>query len=275
MINWIQELLSHEFMRHAFVAGFLVSLVCGVMGSYVVVNRMVSLAGGIAHATYGGIGLSAFFGWPYLVGTLGFTTISALVMGALTYQHKEKSDSLVGVLWAAGMALGILLVDLTPGYGAHLMSYLFGSILTVPQEVLWMMGILGVAIVGVVAVFFPQLLAISHDPEFARIRGVAVLPLHLVLVTLISWTIVMAVQAVGLILVIALLVIPAQIASHHTRTLHRMMILSTAVAMILTFGGIVAAYIWNLTVGPVIILAGAIMYLVDYLCMRYFFRSSF
>lgn len=268
MVDFFQEILSLAFMRNALLAGALVALVCGIMGSYVVVNRMVSLAGGIAHATYGGIGISAFFGFSYLAGTLGFTMISALAMGALTYRSREKADTLIGVLWAAGMALGILLVDLTPGYGGHLMNYLFGSILTVPAEVLWMMGGLGVAILAVVALFYPEFLAISHDPEFARIRGIRVLPLHLLLVVLVSWTIVMAVQAVGLILVIALLTIPAQIAGHHATSLARMMILASALALLLTFSGILLAYRFDLSVGPTIILGGAFVYLVDYLCIR-------
>lgn len=274
MTNFVVDVLSHEFMRNALLAGLLVSIVCGIMGSYVVVNRMVSLAGGIAHATYGGIGLAAFFGFPYLAGTLGFTMASALLMGTLTYKDKEKADSLIGVLWAAGMALGILLVDLTPGYSANLMSYLFGSILTVPREVLWMMAVLGALILLVVRLFYPQFLAISHDPEFARIRGVRVLPLHLLLVVLVSWTIVMAVQAVGLILVIALLTIPAQIAARHTRTLARMMIAAAAIALVLTTTGILLAYQFNLSVGPVIILGSAIVYLGDHLCQRFFSRSS-
>lgn len=274
MTNFVTEVLSHEFMRNALVAGVLVSLVCGIMGSYVVVNRMVSLAGGIAHATYGGIGLAAFFGWPLLAGTLGFTMATALLMGTLTYKDKERSDSLIGVLWAAGMALGVLLVDLTPGYGANLMNYLFGSILTVPREVLWMMGVLGALIVLVVSVFYAQFLAISHDPEFARIRGVRVLPLHLLLVVLVSWTIVMAVQAVGLILVIALLTLPAQIAARHTRTLAHMMFAAAGIALVFTVGGILLAYQFNLSVGPVIILGSAIVYLMDNLCLRYLPRFS-
>lgn len=269
MIDLVLEMTSHEFMRNALMAGALVALVCGIMGTYVVVNRMVSLAGGIAHATYGGIGLSAYFGFSWLAGALGFTMASALLMGVLTYQDKEKADSLIGVLWAAGMAMGILLVDLTPGYASNLMSYLFGSILTVPREVLYIMAGLGALILAVVLTFYRQFLAISHDPEFARIRGVRVLPLHLLLVVLVSWTLVMAVQAVGLILVIALLVIPAQIAVRHTSSLARAMALASLVALLLTLTGIGLAYVYNLSVGPVIILGGAIVYLVDHLCLRY------
>ena len=137
------EALQLEFMRNALTAGILVSLVCGVIGTLVVVNRIVFLAGGIAHAAYGGIGLAFFMGWPYVAGTLGFSLFSAGVMAAVTLKARHRADAMVGVIWAVGMAIGVILLDLTPGYNADLMSYLFGSILAVPASDLWQMGAIG------------------------------------------------------------------------------------------------------------------------------------
>ena len=134
------EVLQLEFMRNALAAGILVSVVCGVIGTLVVVNRIVFLAGGIAHAAYGGIGLAFFMGWPYVAGTAGFSLLAAGVMAAVTLKAKHRADAMIGVIWAVGMAVGVIFMDLTPGYNVDLMSYLFGSILAVPVADLWQMG---------------------------------------------------------------------------------------------------------------------------------------
>ena len=155
------EALQYEFMRNALVAGLLTSVLCGIMGTLVVVNRIVFLSGGIAHAAYGGIGLAFFFGWSYLAGTIGFSLVAALVMGAISMKSKHRADTVIGVIWALGMALGIILIDLTPGYNVDLMSYLFGSILTVPASELWVMGVMGALIAALVLFFYQDLLALS------------------------------------------------------------------------------------------------------------------
>ena len=126
------EALQFEFMRNALLAGLLASIMCGVIGTFVVVNRIVFISGGIAHAAYGGIGLAFFFGFSYLMGILGFSLLVAAIMAAVSLKTRQRADTIIGVLWAVGMALGVILLDLTPGYNVDLMSYLFGSILTVP-----------------------------------------------------------------------------------------------------------------------------------------------
>lgn len=202
------EALQFEFMRNALMAGVLASIICGIMGTLVVVNRIVFLSGGIAHAAYGGIGIAFYFGWPYLVGTIGFSLVAAMVMAAVSLRSKHRADTIIGVIWAVGMACGIILLDLTPGYNVDLMSYLFGSILTVPASDLWIMLIAGVVISGLVIFYYKDLLAMSYDEEFARIRGVPVRALYFLLIGMLAVTVVMVIQVVGLILVIALLTIP-------------------------------------------------------------------
>jgi len=126
----------------------------------------------IAHAAYGGIGLSIFMGWPFLTGTIGFSIASAMLMAGITLNNKGRSDAIIGVIWALGMAVGIILLDLTPGYQVDLMSYLFGSILTVPKTDLMIMGAVAVILTFLVGLFYAELLAISYDEEFAKVRGV-------------------------------------------------------------------------------------------------------
>ena len=129
------EALQFEFIKNAIMAGLLASIICGIMGTLVVVNRIVFLSGGIDQAAYGGIGLAFFFDWPYMVGTIGFSLIIAMIMAVITIKTRHRADTIIGVLWAVGMALGVILLDLTPGYQADLMSYLFGSILSVPNSI--------------------------------------------------------------------------------------------------------------------------------------------
>jgi zinc transport system permease protein len=252
------EALHYDFMRNALAAGLLASIICGIMGTLVVVNRLVFLSGGIAHAAYGGIGLAFYFGWPYMAGTIGFSLGAAGVMAAVTLKARHRADTIIGVIWAMGMAVGIILLDLTPGYNVDLMSYLFGSILTVPGSDLWTMLAMGVFILCLVALFYQEFLAISYDEEFARIRGVPVTRLYFLLIAMLAVTVVMVIQVVGLILVIALLTIPPFIMEKYAQNLFQMMVGASVLGAVFTVAGLWLAYAYNLTSGACIILvAGA------------------
>src|SRR6056297_3264082 len=248
------EALQFEFMRNALFAGFFASLICGVIGTFVVVNRLVFLGGGIAHAAYGGIGIAFFFGVPYIVGTLGFSVCAALIMTAVVLKAKSRADTFIGVLWAVGMAVGIILLDLTPGYNVNLMSFLFGSILAVPNsDIWWMVGLSMITVVSAVY-FYRDMLAISYDDEFAHLRGVPVNLLYFFFIGLIAVSIVIIIRVVGLILVIALLTIPPFIAEKYAGSLLMMMAISTVLAMVFNLSGLWLAYAFDLTSGATIIL---------------------
>lgn len=253
----MMDVLQFEFMQNALLAGILVSIICGVIGTFVVVNRIVFLAGGIAHAAYGGIGLAFFFGFSYMVGTLGFSLAAAVIMAAVTLKSRQRSDTMIGVLWAVGMALGVLLLDLTPGYNVDLMSYLFGSILTVPRSDLGLIAVLSAAILLIIWYFYYDLLAMSYDQEFAMVRKVPVKLLYFLLIAMIAVAVVMTIRVVGLILVIALMTIPPYIAEKYARSLGIMMILSAFLSTLFTLSGLWLSYIWNLTSGATIIMVSA------------------
>ncbi len=257
------EALQFDFMQNALLAGLLTSVICGVIGTLVVVNRIVFLSGGIAHAAYGGIGLAFFCGWPYLLGMLGFALGAAVIMALVTLKMKHRADTIIGVVWAVGMATGIILLDLTPGYNVDLMSYLFGSILTVPSSDLWMMLWVGVLICGVVTFYYNDFLAMSYDEEFAQIRGVPVRFLYLLLIGMIALAIVVIIQIVGLILVIALITIPPFMAEKYVRSLFKMMIISSLLGMIFTISGLWLAYAYNLTSGASIIMVAGTGFFVS------------
>ncbi|MEW6184404.1 MAG: metal ABC transporter permease [Thermodesulfobacteriota bacterium] len=255
------EALQLEFFRNALIAGLLVSIVCGMIGTLVVVNRIVFLAGGITHAAYGGIGLAFFMGWPYLVGTVGFSLLAAGVMAVVTLKARHRSDVVVGVIWAVGMAVGVILLDFTPGYHADLMSFLFGSILAVPKMDLWQMAAMVLIILGIVIYYYNDFLGLSYDDEFARLRNIPVTFLYCLLLGMIAVTVVMIIRVVGLILVIALLTIPPFIAEKVSASLRSMMILSAVLSALFTTLGLVLSFVLNLTSGATIILVAAIGFL--------------
>ena len=257
------EALQFEFMRNALLAGLLTSVACGVIGTFVVVNRIVFLSGGIAHAAYGGIGLAFFFGLPFVVGTLGFALLVAMVMAAVTLKARHRSDTIIGVLWAVGMALGVILLDLSPGYNVDLMSFLFGSILAVPTSDLWLMLVLNILILLTVGYFYHDFLALSYDEDFAKVRGVRVKLLYFLLLAMVALSVVMIIRIVGLILVIALLTIPPYIAEKYSSSLRAMMFLSFLLSCFFTMVGLWVSYVFNLTSGATIIMVAGVCFFIS------------
>ena len=252
-------------MRNALLAGLLASIMCGIIGTLVVVNRLVFLSGGIAHAAYGGIGLAFFFGFPYLWGILGFALLMAAIMAAVSFKTKQRADTIIGVLWAVGMALGVILLDITPGYNVDLMSYLFGSILTVPVSDLWLMLLLNGVVLLFVGYYYHDLVSLSYDEEFAQVRGVPVRFLYFSLIAMIALLVVMIIQVVGLILVIALLTIPPYIAEKYAGSLSRMMLYAVLLNLFFTTAGLWFSYHFNLTSGASIIMVAAVCFFISLL----------
>lgn len=262
------EALQFEFMRNALLAGILASITCGVIGTFIVVNRMVFISGGIAHAAYGGVGLAFFFGLSPILGILGFSLLVSVFMAAISFKAKHRADTIIGVLWAVGMALGVLLLDVTPGYNVDLMSYLFGSILTVPTSDLWLMLVLNGLIVLTISYLYHDLAALSYDEEFAQVRGVPVKVLYFLLMAMIALSVVMIIQVVGLILIIALLTISPYIAEKFSGSLIGMMFYSVLLNFLFTSTGLWVSYSFNLTSGASIIMVGAVCFFISLILER-------
>jgi zinc transport system permease protein len=253
----IVEALSFPFIQNALIAGLLVSMASGIIGSLIVVNRMVFLAGGIAHTAYGGIGLAVFLGMPIFLGASIFAVLSSLIISVITLKHRERMDTFIGLMWAVGMAVGVVLIDLTPGYNADFMSYLFGSILAVSQEDIYFMAGLLTTIIFILTFWYRDILAVSYDSEYARLRGINVQFFYTLILVLSALTVVVAIKVVGLILVIALLTIPVYIAEKLSNTLYIMMILSGLFSSFFTLIGLGFAYIYDIASGASIILVSA------------------
>lgn len=254
----MMEALQFEFMQHAILAGILVSFAAGIIGSLIVVNRMVFLAGGIAHTSYGGIGLAVYFSLPIFLGASIFAVGAALLIAALTLKKRHRMDTFIGLIWAVGMAIGVIFVDLTPGYNVDLMSYLFGSILAVSSEDLYFMGGLLTLILFIITFWYRDILAVSYDSEYAALRDVNVRFFYTLILILSALTVVVAIKVVGLILVIAMLTIPVYIAEKLSNSLFSMMFISGSIATLFTLLGLWTSYTYNLTSGASIIIVSAV-----------------
>lgn len=257
------EILEYSFMQNAFLAAVLVSVACGVVGSYVVIKRIVFISGGISHSAFGGVGLGYFLGVNPLLAAVPFTLLAATAIGLIKKRMEVSEDTAIGILWSVGMALGIIFVNLTPGYAPDLLSYLFGNILTVPTTDLYLMLLLDVVILVTVYLFQREFLALSFDEEFSTVVGMPAEAIYLLLLALVALSVVVLIKVVGVILIIALLTIPAAISREYTNQLGQMMILSVALGIILTTGGLILSYLFNLASGATIVLFMALAFLIS------------
>ncbi|UCF67947.1 MAG: metal ABC transporter permease, partial [Acidobacteriota bacterium] len=260
------EALEFPFFQRALAAGLLASVACGVVGSFVVVRRMASISGGLAHAAFGGVGLGYLLGFDPMWGATGFALLSALIIGQAYFKLESGLDTLIAMVWSIGMALGMLFVSLTPGYAPDLMSYLFGSILFVPAEYVQLVAILDVVIVLLVWLLFKELQAVTFDEDFARVMGVPVVPVFLLLLALSALAVVTLIRVVGVILVIALLTIPAAIARQWLDNLRAMMVAASVLGALLTASGLFLSYALSehlelsAPTGPLIIVLAVSLY---------------
>jgi len=254
MEGFFTALSQHAFLQTAVATALLASIGCGVIGSYVVVKRIAFIAGGIAHSVLGGMGAAVYFGFEPLHGALPAAIAAALLIGWVRLHWHAQEDTLISALWAIGMAVGVLFIAKAPGYQADLMSYLFGNILLVPSESLWFMVVLDLVLLVIVAAYHRQFLAVVFDEEFARLRGVPVGFFYLLLLVLVAVTVVLLIQVVGLILVLALLTLPAAVAGHYVHSLGRMMLIATLLGAVLSITGLALSYGPDLPAGPTIIL---------------------
>ena len=263
MDGFFSALSQHAFLQTAVATALLASIGCGVMGTYVVVKRIAFLAGGIAHTVLGGMGAAVYFGLDPLHGALPAAIVAALLIGWVRLRWRAQEDTLISALWAIGMAVGVLFIAKVPGYQADLMSYLFGNILLVPRESLGFMIALDVLLLTIVAVYHRQFLAVVFDEEFARLRGVPVGFFYLLLLVLVAVTVVLLIQVVGLILVLALLTLPAAVAGHYVHSLGRMMLIATLLGALLSVTGLALSYGPDLPAGPTIILLAGGVYVMS------------
>jgi len=257
------EILQYQFMQNAIIAAFLVSIACGIVGTYVVVKKIVALSGGVAHTAFGGIGLGYLVGIDPLLAAVPWTILSALGIGTISKETQISEDTSIGMFWAVGMALGILFIYMSSGYAPDLFSYLFGNILTVPSSELLLMALMDVVIILFAFIFYKKLEAVSFDEEFAEISGINTRYIYLLLLCMVALSVVVMIKAVGIILVIALLALPAAIARKYSSNLLGMMGYAIGLSILLSLGGLYLSYIFDLPSGSTIILLLAAAFLLS------------
>ena len=252
------EILQYDFIQNALIAGILISIAAGIIGTLVVVNKITFLTGGIAHSAYGGIGIAIFLGIPVLFGATVFAVLTAILIAIITLKNRSRIDAIIGMMWASGMAIGIIFVDLTSGYNVDLMSYLFGSIIAVSSEDIIYMTLLDIFIIAIVVYFYKEILSVSYDSEIASLRGINVKFFYTLILILSALCVVAAIKAVGLILVIALLTIPTYLAETFATKLSSMMIISSILATMFTISGLVVSYFYDISSGASIIMVAVV-----------------
>lgn len=270
MTDFFQALTDPNipFLRYALISGLLASIPFGIIGSYVVVRRISYIAGAISHCVLAGVGLGLYLqqamgiAWftPF-VGAILAALLAAAILTVVSLHAKQREDSVIGALWAAGMAIGLLFIAKTPGYNDP-MSYLFGDILLIGKSDLYFVFALDVVVVTVVAIFYNKFLALCFDEEYARLRGLNTGLLYLALLCLTALTVVLLVRVVGIVMVIALLTLPAAIAGNFSRNLWQMMLLATVFCALFVFSGLWVSYSYDLPSGPVIIMIATLLYLL-------------
>jgi zinc transport system permease protein len=258
-----EAIWQYQFMQNALAAGVLAGIGCGLAGTYVVARRLGFVAGGIAHGVLGGMGAAVYAGQSPLLGALVAALAAALLIGWINRAWREREDTLIGAVWAMGMAAGILFLAATPGYQTDLLSFLFGNILMVSAVDLKMMVTLDLLLLAGVGLFYRQFEALVFDEEFASLRGVPVTFFYLLLLCLVAVSVVLLIRVVGLILVIALLTLPAAIAGHYVRTLGAMMLVAVVLGTGFNVGGLALSYAMDLPSGAVIILILGFGYLLS------------
>jgi len=263
------EIFQYEFMRNAVIAIFLAGIACGIVGTYIVVRRLVFISEGIAHAAFGGLGIGYFLGIDPVIAAIPFSIIAALGIGIISKKANVNEDTAIGITLALGMAIGIIFIYITPGYATDLFSYLFGNVITVSVSDIIVMCILDAIIISIFFMFRREILAVSFDEEFSKIVGIKTKFIYLLTLCLIALSVVLFIRVVGIILFIALLTLPTTIAKNFTENFYKISMLSMLIAIIFSFVGLLISYISNLPSGATIIITLGIMFLLFILAEKF------
>lgn len=272
MSTFIKDLFELPFLQNAILAGILCSIGSGIVGTYVVLRRITYIAAAISHCVLGGLGAAKYFSVVYnlpwlkpVYGAIIAALFSALIIGWISLKAKEREDSIISALWAVGMSMGVLFIYKTPGYNEDLMNYLFGNILMVSSEELYLIAGLDIITIILTAAFYKQTVAVCFDEEYARTRGVNVEFYYLLLLCMTALTVVLTVNVVGIIMVIALLTLPVAISSRFFNRVWKIMLGATVLGIIFTSTGLTVSYEPNLPSGAVTIVIAGVVYLISIL----------
>ena len=269
-MDFISAIAEYTFLQHAAIAAMLSGVVCGIVGTYIVARRRVFLSGGITHASFGGIGIAYYLGLNPVWGALVFAVLASIGIEWGSVKGRMREDSVIGMVWSFGMSIGIIFVYMTPGYAPNLMSFLFGSILTVSTIDIIVLGILVVALAVVVAFLLRPVMYVPFDADFARSRGVPVASVSYIMAIFVALAIVFCIRSVGIVLLISLLTVPAVIVNTVTQRFGRIMLWASVVAVVGNMAGLYISYVMNVPAGAATIFIFALALIIIKLLHLYF-----
>jgi zinc transport system permease protein len=262
-MDFLHLIFEETFMGHAVLGMMIASVCCAFVGPFVHVKKLGSMAGGISHSMLAGMGIAAFFEWDPYWGAAVAAVVSALSIRWIIDRKIQSEDTAINALWAIGMAIGLMFLSKAPGYGIDMNAYLFGSILLIPEEqLLWSVGVT-TAVVTFIQVFKKQLLAISLDENFAQIRGVRVRGLNAAFAVVLALTIVVLMRLAGILLLIALLVLPPATARRFSHSMTGMVGISAVVSMFSGLAGLFLAHTFDLPAGASIIMVAGLIFIAS------------
>lgn len=253
MVDFIQDILAYDFLQNALVACLLSGITCGIVGSYIVARRMVFLAGGITHASFGGLGMALWAGINPVAGALGFAALSSLGIEYASRHIRIREDSAIGIVWSVGMALGALFMSLRPGYQTDLTSYLFGNILLVDRVDIIALALLTAFIVPMAVRFLRPLMYLTFDEDYARSQAIPATTVAYIMSVVIALTIVLSIKIIGIVLLLSLLTIPTVIANSLTKDYRKIAIIASVVGVVANIAGFMLSYAYDFPTGSCII----------------------
>ncbi len=265
MIDWLLDPLQFDFIMRAMIAAIIVGVVCSVLGVYVVLRGMAFFGDALAHTILPGVVIAFLIGWPLAVGALIFGVLTAVGIGLLTDRGDLKEDTAIGVIFAGFFALGVALLSASGNYTLDLAHFLFGNLLGVSGNDLWMIAILGGIVLITIFLFYKEFLVISFDMTLATTLRLPVVFLRYLLLILIAITIVASLQVVGIALMLAMFVTPAAAASLLTRRLPTMMVVSAVIGVFSGVTGVYASFYWNIASGAAVVLVATAVFILTFL----------
>lgn len=257
-------IFKYQFIQNAIFASLLASIVCGIIGVIIVEKKLIMMSGGIAHTAYGGVGMGYWLGFSPMIGAIIFSILAALGIGVVKKKSTKNQDVFIALMWSLGMSLGVLFLSFMDSYPPNLTTYLFGSILSVTREDVWMMLILTILIIFVFIMMFNDFKMMLFDEEFAKVIGFKTTFLSNLLLLLVALSIVILIKVVGIILVIALLSVPAGTASLFSKKFSKRIFISILLGASYCLFGLFLSYILDIASGASIIILATIIYFLSY-----------
>lgn len=254
------ELLQYPFIQRAFIAGIILAVVLSFLGVFIILRRMAFFADGIAHASLAGVAVGILFSFNPILTAVVLTAVFAAVIYLLEQKYKLTSDVAIGILFTSGMALGVLLISLTPGYQPELMSFLFGNILSISMDEIWILIVVGGFVVAFLSIYLRSLTLMSFDKESAYLVGIKVEFLQLALYVVTAAAVVLGIKVLGIILVSALIIIPVAIGKLFARSFKSLIGLSIFISLMMVILGLFASIYLDWPSGPTIVLTGTLLF---------------